>query len=208
MNAAVEARLRTDTTEYWIETLNAAGVPCGRVMGLAEMFSDPQVLDQEMVLSQEHPGHGTVKMLGFPIKFAEAPCRCAGPRRKSAPTPTRYCASSAIRPTRSPRCAAPEPYEPQNRRKRNRPPRCGGRPVPKTRIRLHPGAIRLALAADLVRRVGRRRRVEPVPAVALPYRRTIGDIDRRAVQDCLVARPVGSGTRAVTSVPPRRTPSA
>jgi len=49
-------------------------VPCGRVLGLGEVFSDSQVFDQEMVLSQVHPGHGTVKMLGFPIKFADAPC--------------------------------------------------------------------------------------------------------------------------------------
>jgi len=74
INAAIEARLLTETTEYWIETLNAAGLPCGRVMGLPEVFADPQILDQEMVLQQEHPGHGTVKMLGFPIKFSEAPC--------------------------------------------------------------------------------------------------------------------------------------
>jgi crotonobetainyl-CoA:carnitine CoA-transferase CaiB-like acyl-CoA transferase len=74
INEAVEVRLRSNTTAHWIETLNAAGVPCGRVLGLGEMFSDPQVLDQKMMLSQEHPGHGTVKMLGFPIKFAEAPC--------------------------------------------------------------------------------------------------------------------------------------
>jgi crotonobetainyl-CoA:carnitine CoA-transferase CaiB-like acyl-CoA transferase len=71
----------TETTEYWIDKLNAAGVPCGRVMGLAEVFADPQVTDQEMVLAQEHPGHGTVRMLGFPIKFTEAPCalRCPAP---------------------------------------------------------------------------------------------------------------------------------
>ena len=79
VNAAVEARLAADTTENWIARLNAAGVPCGRVMGLAEAFADPQIEDQEMVLSQEHPGHGTVKMLGFPIKFAEAPCRLRRP---------------------------------------------------------------------------------------------------------------------------------
>jgi crotonobetainyl-CoA:carnitine CoA-transferase CaiB-like acyl-CoA transferase len=79
MTEAVEARLRTNTTAYWIETLNAAGVPCGRVLGLGEVFADPQVLDQEMVLSQEHPGHGIVKMLGFPLKFAEAPCRLRHP---------------------------------------------------------------------------------------------------------------------------------
>jgi crotonobetainyl-CoA:carnitine CoA-transferase CaiB-like acyl-CoA transferase len=79
INAAIEARLMAETTEHWIEKLNAAGVPCGRVMGLAEVFADPQVVDQEMVLEQEHPGHGVVRMLGFPIKFAEAPCRLRRP---------------------------------------------------------------------------------------------------------------------------------
>jgi len=81
INAAVEARLVTETTEYWIDKLNAAGVPCGRVMGLGEVFADPQVIDQQMVLSQEHPSHGMVQMLGFPIKFTEAPCalRCHAP---------------------------------------------------------------------------------------------------------------------------------
>jgi crotonobetainyl-CoA:carnitine CoA-transferase CaiB-like acyl-CoA transferase len=79
MNAAIEARLRTETTAHWIETLNGAGVPCGRVMGLGEVFADPQVLDQQMVLTQRHPGHGDVKMLGFPIKFAEAPCELRRP---------------------------------------------------------------------------------------------------------------------------------
>jgi crotonobetainyl-CoA:carnitine CoA-transferase CaiB-like acyl-CoA transferase len=74
MNRAVEARLVADTTEHWIAHLNAAGVPCGRVMGLSEVFADPQVIDQQMVLTQPHPGHGDVKMLGFPVKFADAPC--------------------------------------------------------------------------------------------------------------------------------------
>ncbi len=79
VNAAVEARLKANTTAYWIEKLNAAGVPCGRVMGLPEVFADPQVIDQEMVVEQDHPGHGTVRMLGFPLKFAEAPCRLRRP---------------------------------------------------------------------------------------------------------------------------------
>jgi crotonobetainyl-CoA:carnitine CoA-transferase CaiB-like acyl-CoA transferase len=79
MNAAIEVRLETATTAHWIMTLNAGGVPCGRVMGLAEVFTDPQVIDQEMVLTQHRPGHGDVRMLGFPIKFAEAPCQLRYP---------------------------------------------------------------------------------------------------------------------------------
>jgi CoA:oxalate CoA-transferase len=79
MTAAIEARLTTDTTEHWIAVLNAGGVPCGRVMGLAAVFADPQVIDQRMVLTQVHPGHGEVKMLGFPVKFSEAPCELRRP---------------------------------------------------------------------------------------------------------------------------------
>jgi crotonobetainyl-CoA:carnitine CoA-transferase CaiB-like acyl-CoA transferase len=79
MNAAVEQKLAGATTAEWIARLNAAGVPCGRVMDLPEVFADPQVLDQEMVLTQDHPGHGPVTMLGFPVKFAEAPCQLRRP---------------------------------------------------------------------------------------------------------------------------------
>jgi crotonobetainyl-CoA:carnitine CoA-transferase CaiB-like acyl-CoA transferase len=79
MNAAIEERLKHRGSEDWIEKLNAAGVPCDRIMTLPEVFADPQVRDQEMVVSAEHPGHGELKMLGFPIKFSEAPCRVRRP---------------------------------------------------------------------------------------------------------------------------------
>ena len=74
INALINARIARAPKAYWIETLNAAGVPCGVVMNLADVFADPQILSQEMVMTVPHPGHGTVKMTGFPIKFREAPC--------------------------------------------------------------------------------------------------------------------------------------
>ena len=48
-------------------------------MTLPQVFGDPQTREQEMVVAAEHPGHGEVEMLGFPIKFAEAPCRIRRP---------------------------------------------------------------------------------------------------------------------------------
>ena len=74
INALINARIAQAPKAYWIETLNAAGVPCGVVMNLADVFTDPQILSQEMVMTVPHPGHGAVKMTGFPLKFQEAPC--------------------------------------------------------------------------------------------------------------------------------------
>ncbi len=79
MNAAIEALLKGGASDYWIARLNAAGVPCERVKTLPEVFADPQIIEQEMVVGIDHPGHGEVKMLGFPIKFTEAPCRLYRP---------------------------------------------------------------------------------------------------------------------------------
>jgi CoA:oxalate CoA-transferase len=74
IKAIINAAMVPHPKEHWIRVLNAAGVPCGPVQDLAEAYADPQVRSQEMLLDIEHPGHGTVKMTGFPIKFAQSPC--------------------------------------------------------------------------------------------------------------------------------------
>ena len=48
-------------------------------MDLAEVFSDPHVLAQEMVLEAEHPGHGPVRMTGFPVKLSATPAQLRRP---------------------------------------------------------------------------------------------------------------------------------
>ena len=64
-----------NTVEHWIKVINEAGCPCGRTMDLSEVFSDPQVLSQEMLLEVDHPGRGTVKMTGFPVKLSKTPAK-------------------------------------------------------------------------------------------------------------------------------------
>ena len=79
LKALVNQKIGEATVEAWIERLNRAGVPCGRVMTLADVFADPQVLAQEMVLEAEHPGHGPVRITGFPVKLSATPARLRRP---------------------------------------------------------------------------------------------------------------------------------
>jgi CoA:oxalate CoA-transferase len=78
INAIIEAAIGGRSREEWITLLNQAGVPCGPVNNLAQAFSDPQVLHQEMVVESAQPC-GPVKMPGFPLKLSETPARLAKP---------------------------------------------------------------------------------------------------------------------------------
>ena len=75
----VEEKLRERDSADWIERLNAAGVPCGPIYDLGGVFSDPQVEAQQMAIDVSTPGHGTVRMLGFPIKLRDRACHVRRP---------------------------------------------------------------------------------------------------------------------------------
>jgi len=79
INAIVGGKLATQSTAHWVAVLNAAGVPCGPVYSVAEVFQDPQIISQQMVLDVPHPGHGMVQMLGFPMKLSQTPCQVRRP---------------------------------------------------------------------------------------------------------------------------------
>ncbi len=79
INAVINERLAADTQESWVERLNAAGIPAGRVLGVPEVFADPQVQSQEMAIDVEHPGRGSIRMLGFPVKLSDTPARVRYP---------------------------------------------------------------------------------------------------------------------------------
>jgi CoA:oxalate CoA-transferase len=79
LSALLEEKLSQHDSAYWIEAINAAGVPCGPVNDLAGVFADPQVQSQNMSIEVEHPGRGMVRTLGFPIRLANEPCRVRRP---------------------------------------------------------------------------------------------------------------------------------
>lgn len=69
----LNALLATRTRGQWIEQLKAAGVPCGAVRNLQELFSDPQLAAREMVVAVEHATAGAQRVVGTPLKFSAAP---------------------------------------------------------------------------------------------------------------------------------------
>jgi crotonobetainyl-CoA:carnitine CoA-transferase CaiB-like acyl-CoA transferase len=79
LNALVNQRLSANTQEHWIDRLNAAGVPCGKVLSVAEVFADPQVKAQDMVIEVDQGDRGIVRMVGFPVKLSDTPARLRHP---------------------------------------------------------------------------------------------------------------------------------
>jgi len=69
----LEAVLATRDVSYWVALLNEAGVPAGPVLGLADVFSDPQVLAREMLVRLPHPERETFLTTGLPVKLSETP---------------------------------------------------------------------------------------------------------------------------------------
>ncbi len=73
LNALVAARLRTRTTAAWVEVLNQAGVPCGPVYRMDEVFADPQVEHLAMTAPVEHPVLGRLDILRNAVRMTGAP---------------------------------------------------------------------------------------------------------------------------------------
>lgn len=65
--------LSKKTGKEWLEILNKAGIPCGPIYKLNDIFSDPHVLSRGMVSEIEHPKAGKIKLTGVPIKFKNSP---------------------------------------------------------------------------------------------------------------------------------------
>lgn len=66
-------RLQSRSADEWLKQLKAAGIPCGAVRDLDQLFSDPQIIERAMVIALEHPIAGTIRQLGVPVKLSDTP---------------------------------------------------------------------------------------------------------------------------------------
>ena len=65
--------VRLKSKPEWIKLLEEAGVPCGPINTLNEVFEDPQVLAREMQINLPHPTAGQVKLVASPMKLSATP---------------------------------------------------------------------------------------------------------------------------------------
>lgn len=64
---------RLDPAADIVSRLRAAGVPCGAVRSVDEVFADPQIVARAMVEMVDHPTIGRLPVLGLPIKLSATP---------------------------------------------------------------------------------------------------------------------------------------
>lgn len=69
---------KTEGVEYWVDLLNGAGIPVGRVLTIAEAFDDPQARHHDMLVEFEHPVAGHVRATGSPLRLDGVQARTAG----------------------------------------------------------------------------------------------------------------------------------
>ena len=72
LRALLEPIFASKTTDAWVELLDEAGIPVGRVRNVAEVFANPQIEPRNMRLSVDHPKLGALPLTGNPIKLSEA----------------------------------------------------------------------------------------------------------------------------------------
>jgi crotonobetainyl-CoA:carnitine CoA-transferase CaiB-like acyl-CoA transferase len=61
------------TTAQWVEVLEQAGVPCGPINDLGQVFADPQVLARELAITLPHALAGSVPQVASPLRLSETP---------------------------------------------------------------------------------------------------------------------------------------
>lgn len=57
--------------DRWVSRLNDAGVPCGPIHGIDEVFADPQVLEQGLVRAASDGSGREHRMIGSALQFSE-----------------------------------------------------------------------------------------------------------------------------------------
>jgi len=65
--------VRSKPSEFWVDALSRAGVPCGPINTIDQVFADPQVQHLKIRRPVDHPKLGTYDIVGQPIHMSAYP---------------------------------------------------------------------------------------------------------------------------------------
>jgi crotonobetainyl-CoA:carnitine CoA-transferase CaiB-like acyl-CoA transferase len=73
LGADLQVIFHTRTRDAWLTYLGEYDVLCAPVYNYAELFADPQVQYNDIVVEQHHPMAGPIKVIGIPVKLSDTP---------------------------------------------------------------------------------------------------------------------------------------
>jgi crotonobetainyl-CoA:carnitine CoA-transferase CaiB-like acyl-CoA transferase len=73
INAAIGEVTKLKPAAYWIESLEQAGIPCGPIYSIDQVFADPQVQHLELATAMTHPKLGNTQVVNSAINFFGIP---------------------------------------------------------------------------------------------------------------------------------------
>ncbi|APV51176.1 CoA transferase [Betaproteobacteria bacterium GR16-43] len=77
--ALIAERMVLQPVAHWLERLEAAGVPCGPIRDLGQVFEDEQVIHRGLQVRVPHPQAGEVRLVANPMRFSATPIAYASP---------------------------------------------------------------------------------------------------------------------------------
>jgi formyl-CoA transferase len=79
LNAAIAEVTRRRPSAHWIDALNAAGVPCGPINTIDQVFADPQIRHLGMAQPVRSHERGDTELVGQPVGLSRTPSRIRTP---------------------------------------------------------------------------------------------------------------------------------
>jgi len=79
LNKILNEATASDTSENWIERLNAAGVPCGEINSIDQAFESPQIKHLGLARQMHSQERGATQVVGQPIILSDAESEIAQP---------------------------------------------------------------------------------------------------------------------------------
>ncbi len=75
LNAAIASVTRTRSAAEWVALFAAAGIPCGPINTIDQVFADPQVRHLGLAAPVRHPRLGEQRLVASPLNFGGLPKR-------------------------------------------------------------------------------------------------------------------------------------